>query len=95
VACAASAGLIPANPKLALGLTQQQQTAVRGLAAALEINCELLAMNGWQVEPEGLIVVHGGVALAWDAKHFVWTTNCYSIPTTCATPLSPFHKPDA
>jgi hypothetical protein len=37
----------------ALGLAQQQQAAVRGLVAALEINCELLAMNGWQVEREG------------------------------------------
>jgi hypothetical protein len=29
---------------------------------------------------------HGGVALGGDAKHFVWTTNCYSTPTTCGTP---------
>src|SRR6185295_4535572 len=47
--------------------------AARGLAAALEINGELPAMNGGQVGGEGLIVVHGGAALGGDAKHFVWT----------------------
>jgi hypothetical protein len=52
-------------------------------------------MNGWQVEGEGLIVVHGGVALGWDAKHFVSTTNCYSIPTTCAKPLRRYLNPHA
>ena len=60
--------------------------AARGLAAALEINGELPAMNGGQVGGEGLIVVRGAAALGGDAKHFVWT-NCYSLPTTCATPL--------
>ena len=64
----------------------QHPAAVRGLAAALEINGELPAMNGGQVEGRGLIVVHGSVALGGDATHFVWT-NCYSLPTTCATPL--------
>jgi hypothetical protein len=34
----------------------------------------------------------GGVALGGDAKHFVWTTNCYSIPTTCGTPPIQFSQ---
>jgi hypothetical protein len=59
------------EPKLPLDLAQQKQAPVRGLAAAFEINCELLAPDGWQVEGEGLIVGHGGVAFGADAKHFV------------------------
>jgi hypothetical protein len=57
------------DAKCAFGLAQQEQATVRGLAAAIEIDCELLAMDGWQVERERLIVVHCGVALGRDAKH--------------------------
>ena len=35
---------------LLLGATQQQHAGVRRLVAAIEINCELLARNGWQLE---------------------------------------------
>lgn len=40
----------PANPKLALRPSQQQQTAIRGLIAAVKINCELLAPDRWKIE---------------------------------------------
>jgi hypothetical protein len=38
----------PANAKPALSLPQQQQARVGGLIAAVEINCEVLAADGWQ-----------------------------------------------
>jgi hypothetical protein len=50
----------PAHPELALRLPQQQQAAIRGLVAAVKINCEFLAMDRWQVEGKQRIVGHGG-----------------------------------
>jgi len=56
----------PASPpqasgtELALRLPQQQQTAIGGLVAALEIHCEFLAADCWQVEGKRRIVVHRG-----------------------------------
>ena len=43
-------GKASAYPGLALRLPQQQQTSIRGLVAALKIDCEFLAMRRWQVE---------------------------------------------
>ncbi len=55
--CVPDAGLVapvghgvgqpPAHAKPPLSLAQQEQTSVGGLVAALEINCELLALDGW------------------------------------------------
>ena len=53
-------GKPPAHPELALRLPQQQQTAVRGLVAAVKINCEFLAPDRWQVEGKRCSVGHGG-----------------------------------
>ena len=53
-------GKPPAHPKLAFRLPQQQQTAVRGLVAAVKIDCEFLAADGWNVEGKKRIVGHGG-----------------------------------
>ena len=49
-----------AHPELALRLPQQQQTAVRGLVAAVKIDCEFLTMDRWQVEGKRYNVGHGG-----------------------------------
>ena len=35
---------------LLLGRPQQQEACVARLVAAIEINCELLARDGWQIE---------------------------------------------
>jgi hypothetical protein len=43
-------GKSSAHPGLALRLPQQQQTGVRGLVATLQIHCECLASDRWQVE---------------------------------------------
>lgn len=47
-----------------LGRPQQQQACVRGLVAPVEGNCELLALDGWQIEGKRRSVGHGcGVPL--------------------------------
>jgi len=43
-----------------LSLPQQQQARVGGPVAAVEIHCEFLAADGWQVEGKQRIVGHGG-----------------------------------
>ena len=53
-------GKPPAHAELALRLPQQQQTAIRGLVAAVKIDCEFLAMDRWQVEGKRCSVGHGG-----------------------------------
>ena len=53
-------GKPPAHTELALRLPQQQQAAVRRLVAAVKINCEFLAADGWQVEGKRHIVGHSG-----------------------------------
>jgi hypothetical protein len=50
----------PAHPELALRLPQQQQPAVRRLAAAGKIHCEFLALDRWQVEGKRCSVGHDG-----------------------------------
>jgi hypothetical protein len=50
----------PAHTKLALRLPQQQQTGIGRLGAAIKIDCEFLAADGWQVEGKQRIVGHGG-----------------------------------
>ena len=62
-------GKPPAHPELALRLSQQQQTSVGRLVAALKISCEFLASNRWKVEGKRSSVGHGGcgVALIHDA----------------------------
>src|SRR6185369_10439041 len=67
----------PAHAELALRLPQQEQTAIRGLVAALKIDCEFLAMNRWQVEGKRYSVGHAAVALRWFAVQFVSTPICY------------------
>ena len=42
------------------GLPQQQKAGVRGLVAAVKIDCEFLAADGWQIEGKRRIVGHGG-----------------------------------
>ena len=50
----------PAHTERALLFSQQQQPAIGGLVAAVKINCELLAADGWKVEGKRRIVEHGG-----------------------------------
>ena len=83
-----AAGETRADAKRALGLSQQKQAAVRGLAAALEIDCELLAVDSWKIEGKQSSFGHGGVALGVGTRSTRVATNCYAFPTTSATPLN-------
>ena len=64
-----AAGKPLADRNTPLRLAQQQQPPVGGLVAAFEIDCELLARDGWKVEGKRRIVIHGGVACGRNAKH--------------------------
>ena len=61
-----------ADAGCALGLAQEQEAAVRGLVAAVEIDCELLAADGWQIERKQRSFGHGGVALRFGREALVW-----------------------
>ena len=50
----------PAHTERALRLAQQQQAAIGRLIAALKINCEFLAADGWKAKGKQHIVIHGG-----------------------------------
>ena len=92
--CTTSAGVAPvpdaARQRLgqaepAFRLAQQNQAAVRGDQAAVEIGGHLLASDGWQIERENGIFGHGGVALSLPGKKDALTTNFYPTTTTYAT----------
>jgi len=53
---------------LAFRCAQKQQAAVGRLGAAVEIDCEFLAADRWQIEGERRIVGHGGCGVGWDAQ---------------------------
>lgn len=61
-----------ADAGCALGLAQQQEAAVRGLVAAIEIDCELLAADGWKIEGKQRSFGHGGVAPRFGREALVW-----------------------
>jgi hypothetical protein len=67
-----AAGEPRADANRALSLPQQQQPSIRGLAAAIEIDCELLAADGWQIEGKQRSFGHGGVALGSGREALVW-----------------------
>jgi hypothetical protein len=51
-----------ADPHRALGLRQQQHTAIRGQPATVERGCELFAANGWKRKSKRVISLSAGVA---------------------------------
>ena len=54
---------------LLLGRPEQQHPRVRGLVAAVESNCELLARNGWHIEGQRYYIGHGGCGIPLQRKH--------------------------
>ena len=52
-----------AHPKPALRLSQQQQTTIRRVIAAVKINCEFLASDRWKVKRKRCSVLMMAVAL--------------------------------
>jgi len=68
----------PAHTNLALRRAQKQQAAIGGLGAAVEIYCEFLAADGWQIEGERRIAGHGGCGVGlMGARQCDWTLICY------------------
>jgi hypothetical protein len=53
-------GKPPAHAEPALRLSQRQKASLARLGAAIKIDCEFLAVDGWQVEGKQRIVGHGG-----------------------------------
>ena len=48
----------PANPELALGFSQEQQTSIGQLVTTLKINCELLAFRICSPSPVCMLPSH-------------------------------------
>ena len=56
-------------------LSKQKQPAIGGLISSIKINCEFLAMDGWQIEGEQSSFGHDGCGGREYAKHLVSTTD--------------------
>src|SRR5680860_665059 len=56
---------------LFLGAAQQQHAGVRRLVAAIEIDCEFLGANRWQLEGKWRSVGHGCGARWWNAARSI------------------------
>jgi hypothetical protein len=75
------------------GLAQEQEPAVRGEPAAAEIDCELAAGNGWQIEWMKAIVRHGGCGFRQGGSQIASATNCDASSMPCAMPAMPQSLP--
>ena len=53
-------GKPPAYAYLPLRLPKQKEPAIGGLISSIKINCEFLAMDGWQIEGEQSSFGHDG-----------------------------------
>jgi hypothetical protein len=56
-------------------LPKQKEPAIGGLISPIKINCEFLAMDGWQIEGEQSSFGHDGCGGREYAKHLVSTTD--------------------
>src|SRR5215472_8307783 len=65
----------PAYAYLPFRLPKQKEPAIGGLISSVEINCEFLATDGWQIEGEQSSFGHDGCGGREYAKHLVLTTD--------------------
>src|SRR5215471_3462717 len=65
----------PAYAYLPFRLPKQKEPAIGGLISSVEINCEFLTMDGWQIEGEQSSFGHDGCGGREYAKHLVLTTD--------------------
>src|SRR5215467_16088380 len=65
----------PAYAYLPFRLPKQKEPAIGGLIASIKINCEFLAMVGWQIEGEQSSFGHDGCGGREYAKHLVLATD--------------------
>src|SRR5215813_979105 len=68
-------GKPPAYADLPFRLPKQKEPAIGGLISSIKINCEFLAMDGWQIEGEQSSFGHDGCGGREYAKHLVSTTD--------------------
>jgi hypothetical protein len=68
-------GKPPAYAYLPFCLPKQKEPTIRGLISSIKINCEFLAMDGWQIEGEQSSFGHDGCGGREYAKHLVSTTD--------------------
>jgi len=68
-------GKPPAYAYLPFRLPKQKEPAIGGLISSVEINCEFLTMDGWQIEGEQSSFGHDGCGGREYAKHLVSTTD--------------------
>src|SRR5215475_5044034 len=68
-------GKPPAYADLPFRLPKQKEPAIGGLISPIEINCEFLTADGWQIEREQSSFGHDGCGGREYAKHLVSTTD--------------------
>src|SRR5215468_3250765 len=68
-------GKPPAYAYLPFRLPKQKEPAIGGLISSVEINCEFLTTDGWQIEGEQSSFGHDGCGGREYAKHLVLTTD--------------------
>ena len=71
-------------------LPKQKEAAFRGLISSLKINCEFLAMDGWQIEGEQSSFCHDGCGSAQLREALVSTATCYVNLAAFATAVTLF-----
>jgi hypothetical protein len=68
-------GKPPAYAYLPFRLPKQEEPAIGGLISSVEINCEFLTADGWQIEGEQSSFGHDGCGGREYAKHLMSTTD--------------------
>ena len=88
-------GKPPAYAYLPFCLPKQEEPRIRGLIASVKINCEFLAMDGWQIEGEQSSFCHDGCGAALLREALVLTATCYVNLAAFATAVALFLTSDA
>jgi hypothetical protein len=76
-------------------LPKQKEPAIGGLISSIKINCEFLAMDGWQIEGEQSSFRHDGCGVALLREALVSTATCYVNLAAFATAVTLFLTSDA
>jgi len=88
-------GKPPAYAYLPFRLPKQKEPAIGGLISSIKINCEFLAMDGWQIEGEQSSLRHDGCGALQIREALVSTATCYVNLAAFATAVTLFLTSDA
>jgi hypothetical protein len=88
-------GKPPAYANLPFRLPKQKEPAIGGLISSIKINCEFLAMDGWQIEREQSSFGHDGCGALQIREALVLTATCYVNLAAFATAVTLFLTSDA